>query len=49
MISAITAAVAESLNAPLENVRVIVNEIPATHWANGDVTLQEKAQLVVGD
>ena len=44
MISAVTAAVAESLNAPQDNVRVIVSEVPVTHWANGDVTLEEKAK-----
>ena len=42
MISAVTEAVAESLNAPKESVRVIVSEVPPTHWANGDVTLHEK-------
>jgi 4-oxalocrotonate tautomerase len=42
MISAVTAAVAESLDAPLESIRVIVTEVPATHWAAGDVTLAEK-------
>jgi 4-oxalocrotonate tautomerase len=43
MISAVTEAVVQSLNAPLENVRVIVHEVPGTHWANGNVTLQEKS------
>ena len=38
MISAVTEAVVQSLNAPLENVRVIVHEVPGTHWANGKVT-----------
>jgi 4-oxalocrotonate tautomerase len=42
MISSVTAAVAESLNAPAESIRVIVTEVPLTHWATGDVTLQEK-------
>jgi 4-oxalocrotonate tautomerase len=42
MISAVTAAVADSLNAPAESIRVIVTEVPLTHWATGDVTLQEK-------
>ena len=42
MISAVTHAVADSLNAPLESIRVIVTEVPLTHWATGDVTLQEK-------
>lgn len=42
MISAVTKAVAESLESPIESIRVIVTEIPATHWATGDVTLAEK-------
>ena len=42
MISAVTAAIADSLNAPAESIRVIVTEVPLTHWATGDVTLQEK-------
>jgi 4-oxalocrotonate tautomerase len=44
MISAVTAAVAESLDAPPASVRVIVTEVPPTHWAAGDVTLAEKRQ-----
>jgi 4-oxalocrotonate tautomerase len=42
MISAVTRAVSESLAAPMESIRVLVVEVPATHWANGDVTLAEK-------
>jgi 4-oxalocrotonate tautomerase len=44
MISAVTAAIAESLDAPPESVRVVVTEVPLTHWATGDVTLAERAQ-----
>lgn len=42
MISAVTAAVADSLDAPAPSIRVIVTEVPWTHWATGDVTLEEK-------
>jgi len=42
MISAVTAAVAETLDAPAQSIRVIVTEVPLTHWATGDVTLEEK-------
>jgi len=42
MISAVTKAVAESLESPMESIRVIVTEVPATHWATGDVTIAEK-------
>ncbi|NMO04473.1 4-oxalocrotonate tautomerase [Gordonia sp. TBRC 11910] len=48
LISAVTTAVVESLSVPAETVRVIVTEIPTTHWANGDVTLAEKAQRAGG-
>ena len=44
MISAVTAAVAESLDAPAASIRVIVTEVPLTHWATGDLTLAEKQQ-----
>ncbi|MGJ9458717.1 4-oxalocrotonate tautomerase [Oceanobacillus sp. CF4.6] len=30
--------VSESLDAPIENVRVIVNEVPKTHWSVGGKT-----------
>ena len=31
----VTIAVSESLAAPRENVRVVVTEVPKTHWAIG--------------
>jgi len=31
----------EMLGAPLETIRVIVNEVPGTHWAVGDKTRDE--------
>jgi 4-oxalocrotonate tautomerase len=42
LISRLTAAVVDSVGAPTENVRVVLREIPATHWAAGDVTVQER-------
>ncbi len=42
LISAITEAVEASLNAPKESIRVIVREVPATHWAAGDETIAER-------
>lgn len=44
MISAVTAAIAESLDAPPSSIRVVVTEVPLTHWATGDVTLAEKQE-----
>ncbi|GAY18047.1 2-hydroxymuconate tautomerase [Mycobacterium sp. shizuoka-1] len=43
LISKITAAVAEAVDAPPPNIRVVLYEVPKTHWAAGDVTLQERA------
>ena len=44
MISAVTRAIAESLDAPPSSIRVVVTEVPLTHWAAGDVTLAEKQE-----
>jgi 4-oxalocrotonate tautomerase len=35
-------AVVRSLAAPPGNVRIIVREVPATHWAASDVTIAER-------
>lgn len=43
MISALTEAVATSIDAPASSVRVIVREIPRTHFAAGDQTIAERA------
>ena len=42
LISRLTAAVVESVDAPKENVRVILRQVPAAHWAAGDVTIAER-------
>lgn len=42
LISGLTRAAAEAVGAPVENVRVVVREVPATHWAAGDVTIAER-------
>ncbi|MFC0430700.1 tautomerase family protein [Kutzneria buriramensis] len=44
LISELTAAVVRAVDAPASNVRVIVTEVPATHWAAGDVTIDERAR-----
>ena len=41
MISAVTTAVSETVNSPVENIRVVIREVPTTHWAAGDVTFAE--------
>jgi 4-oxalocrotonate tautomerase len=42
LISKLTAAVVDAVDAPKENVRVVLREVPPTHWAAGDVTIQER-------
>ncbi len=42
LISRLTAAVVESLDAPKEDVRVLVREVAAANWAAGDVTIAER-------
>ncbi|MCD6639165.1 MAG: 2-hydroxymuconate tautomerase family protein [Nocardioides sp.] len=44
LISAVTTAVHESVDAPVANIRVIVREVPTTHFAAGDVTIAERQQ-----
>ena len=42
LISTVTRAAVESVDAPLESVRVVLREVPATHFAAGDVTIDER-------
>ena len=42
MIPALTTAAVDTVDAPRETVRVVVREVPATHWAAGDVTIAER-------
>ena len=35
-------AAVRAVNAPSASVRVIVREVPATHWSAADVTLAER-------
>ncbi|MCG5216904.1 tautomerase family protein [Streptosporangium soli] len=36
-------AVRRSLGSPPESIRVVVREIPRTHWSSGGLTLEEIA------
>ena len=40
----LTAAVVRAIGAPVESVRVVVREVPTTHWSAGDVTIAERRQ-----
>jgi 4-oxalocrotonate tautomerase len=38
----LTEAAHRTLGAPIANIRVVVREVPKTHWAAGDVTIAER-------
>lgn len=44
LITEVTQAVHRSIDAPVENIRVVVREVPTTHFAAGDVTIAERQQ-----
>ncbi len=43
LISNLTEAAIRALDAPPQSVRVIVREVPPTHFAAGDVTVAERS------
>jgi 4-oxalocrotonate tautomerase len=42
LMSAVTQAVHESVGAPVATIRVVLREVPKTHWSAGDVTIAER-------
>ena len=42
LVLALTQAAMEAIDAPAESVRVVLREVPPTHWAVGGVTLAER-------
>lgn len=42
LIHELTQAACRALDAPLSSIRVVVREVPPTHWAAGDVTIAER-------
>jgi 4-oxalocrotonate tautomerase len=42
LVTALTDAAVEAIEAPRDSVRVILREVPPTHWAAGDVTVAER-------
>jgi 4-oxalocrotonate tautomerase len=44
LITGLTDAAVAAVEAPRETVRVVVREVPATHWAAGDVTIAERRE-----
>lgn len=43
LIHRLTGAVHEAIGAPIDAVRVIIFEVPDTHLASGDVTIDERS------
>jgi 4-oxalocrotonate tautomerase len=44
LITSLTGAVVDAIGAPKDTVRVVIREVPDTHWAAGDVTIAERRQ-----
>ena len=42
LISGLTQAASDAVDAPVGNIRVVIREVPPTHWAAGDVTIAER-------
>lgn len=42
LITALTDATCQAVDAPRAAVRVVLREVPATHWAAGDETIAER-------
>ena len=42
LVTRLTDAAVEAVDAPRESVRVILREVPPTHFAAGDVTIAER-------
>lgn len=43
LLAEVHSAVHRVIGAPEANIRVVVREVPATHWSAGGVTLAERA------
>jgi len=43
LIHELTFAAQRAVDAPLSNIRVVLREVPATHFAAGDVTIAERS------
>ncbi|GAB40287.1 tautomerase family protein [Gordonia sputi] len=45
----LTEAAHRAIGAPIANIRVVVREVPTTHWAAGDVTVAERQAPAASD
>jgi len=48
LITSLTEAAVTAIDAPLTSIRVVIREVPDTHWAAGDVTIAERKQQQEG-
>jgi 4-oxalocrotonate tautomerase len=48
LISCLTDAVETTIGAPRPSIRVVLHEVPATHWASGDETIAERREAQRG-
>jgi 4-oxalocrotonate tautomerase len=44
LIAELTDAVVRAIEAPRENVRVVLNEVPDTHWGTGGVSKRRQRE-----
>ncbi len=49
LLHAVTQAVHESVDAPIPSIRVVVREVPRTHWSAGGVTIAERDQAAANE
>jgi 4-oxalocrotonate tautomerase len=42
LITGLTDAVEAAIGTPRSSIRVVLREVPTTHWAAGDVTIAER-------
>ncbi|MFJ7513034.1 4-oxalocrotonate tautomerase [Peribacillus simplex] len=42
VIARVTDVISEELNSPKENIRVLVTEVPKTHWGIAGVTVENR-------
>lgn len=42
LIAELTEATVRAIDAPTQSVRVVIHEVPETHWAAGNVTIHER-------
>lgn len=42
LIHAVTATVAETLDAPVDTIKVLVTEVAPSNWGSGGITIEEK-------